>query len=100
MDTTWAKLPTPVTFENISAITKVSKLNASENKTAPGLVLKVMVGDKVRINTHEFYNTAGQIPSAGANILPDLLTVLTGDIISHHNRHKKTSSRIGSLPML
>lgn len=74
----------PAGFDSDGANTQVSVLNASSSinkKMGPGLVLKVMKGDQVQLNTYAFYNTATQAPDPGVNILPDLLNTLTGGVI-------------------
>jgi RHS repeat-associated protein len=79
-------LAKPAGFDAVTANTQVSRLNgntAINKKTGPGLVLKVMAGDQVQINTYAFYNTATQAPLGGVTLLPDLLSALTGGIISN-----------------
>ncbi|HCZ37016.1 MAG TPA: hypothetical protein DHV26_13935 [Cytophagales bacterium] len=76
----------PAGFDQEAENTKVSRLNASpgtNKKTGPSLVLKVMAGDRVQINTWSFYNTAAQLPSSGTNLATELLSILPGAIIGN-----------------
>ncbi|HRF18325.1 MAG TPA: hypothetical protein PK977_09155, partial [Chitinophagaceae bacterium] len=76
----------PAGFDQEAENTKVSRLNASpgtNKKTGPSLVLKVMAGDRVQINTWSFYNTAAQQPSSGTNLATELLSILPGAIIGN-----------------
>lgn len=73
----------PAGFDAITANQKVSRLNASAAinlKTGPSLVLKVMAGDKVQINTYAFYNTEVQPAVTDNALLTDLLTPLVGGV--------------------
>ncbi len=75
----------PVGFDTNGGNTQVTKLNSATgtNKpTGPGLLLKVMAGDKIQMSTYAWYNTAVQ-PPGGANPFTDLLSVLTGSVIGN-----------------
>ncbi|MBI2285189.1 MAG: Ig-like domain-containing protein [Bacteroidetes bacterium] len=54
----------------------VSKLNGNGNKVGPGIVLKVMSGDKVNIRASSWYYLNGADPGTPVNPLNDLLNVL------------------------
>ncbi|MCP9750370.1 DUF6443 domain-containing protein [Ferruginibacter sp. HRS2-29] len=69
-------------FDTDTSNHRIVKINSSGNKTGPGIVLKVMVGDKVQISSYAFYNTPTQNPS-GVNLLSDILTSLTGGVITN-----------------
>ncbi len=77
----------PSAFDSDTANHKVSRLNGSTSsgntKVGPSLVLKVMTGDKVQINTYAFYNTTTQQPQNGVNLLTDILSILPGAIIGN-----------------
>lgn len=77
----------PLAFDSDTSNHKVSRLNASttsgNSKVGPSIVLKVMVGDKVQINTYAFYNTTVQSPQSGVNLLSDILSILPGGIIGN-----------------
>ncbi len=76
----------PSGFDNRSGNTKVCRLNANttiNKKTGPGIVLKVMAGDKVQLNTYAFYNTPTQAPLSGVNLLADILAAFTGGVINN-----------------
>ena len=77
----------------------VSRLNGSTAvniKTGPSQVLKVMAGDQVQISTNAFYNSAVQPPANGVNILPDILNLLSGGVVSS-SAGKLVSGDLGSL---
>ncbi|HNP54704.1 MAG TPA: hypothetical protein PKK69_08795, partial [Ferruginibacter sp.] len=74
----------PAGFDQDTENEKVCKLNAApgtNHKTGPALLLKVMVGDRVQINTYAFYNQAAQQPGNGVNLLSDIMSVLPGALI-------------------
>ncbi|MBI2285193.1 MAG: hypothetical protein HYU71_15890, partial [Bacteroidetes bacterium] len=54
----------------------VSKLNGNGNKVGPGIVLRVMSGDKVNIRASSWYYLNGADPGTPVNPLNDLLNVL------------------------
>lgn len=91
-DALFANIYTPVNtvsnkpsgFDSDTANHKVSKLNGSISvnvRMGPSMVLKVMTGDKVQINTYAFYNTTTAAPQSGVNLLSDILSMLPGSII-------------------
>ena len=74
----------PAGFDSEAGNTHVSLLSAAigvNKKMGPGLVLKVMKGDQVQLNSFAFYNTPAEAPAPGVNLLPDILGGLTGGII-------------------
>ncbi len=74
----------PAGFDTENTNEKVSRLNGSAGsnlKTGPSLVLKVMAGDKVQMNTYAWYNTPAQQPQSGINLLTEILSVLPGAVI-------------------
>jgi RHS repeat-associated protein len=76
--------PKPGGFDNDSQNQKVARLNGasgSSSKTGPSLVLKVMAGDKVQINTYAWYNTIAQQPQNGVNLLTELLAIIPGAVM-------------------
>ncbi|MFT3910919.1 MAG: DUF6443 domain-containing protein [Ferruginibacter sp.] len=76
----------PSGFDSDSDNHKVSMLNGSTSvnkRTGPSLVLKVMAGDKVQMNTYAFYNTTVQQPQSGVNLLTDILAILPGAVIGN-----------------
>jgi len=54
----------------------VAKLNGNGNKVGPGIVLKVMSGDRVNIRASSWYYLNGADPGTPVNPLNDLLNVL------------------------
>lgn len=54
----------------------VAKLNGYGNKVGPGIVLKVMSGDRVNIRASSWYYLNGADPGTPVNPLNDLLNVL------------------------
>ncbi|HMR85491.1 MAG TPA: hypothetical protein PKE30_20240, partial [Niabella sp.] len=58
----------------------VSKVNGSGNKIGPGMVLKVMAGDKFSIRVNSWYKKNGASPGVPANPLTDLVAALAGSI--------------------
>ncbi len=81
VNTTAFKTAIP-TFDSDPTNTKVVKLNVTGNKTGPALVLKVMKGDKVQVNSFAFYNTPVQQPQQGVNLLNDIVSALAGGVIN------------------
>lgn len=80
VNTVFAK---PSSFDNDNNNNFVSKLNASSavnKKTGPSLVLKVMAGDQVQINTFAYYNTPVQSPDPGVDLSTELLNLLSAGI--------------------
>jgi RHS repeat-associated protein len=77
----------PENFDTDTSNHYVSKLNASSSnkKTGPSLVLKVMAGDKVQVNTFAFYNSATQPPGNGVNIISDVLSALSTGVVGASN---------------
>jgi RHS repeat-associated protein len=79
-------LAKPSGFDANNRNTKVSRLNGNTSinkKTGPGIVLKVMAGDKVQLSTYAFYNTATQAPLSGVNLLSDILSIFTGGVLNN-----------------
>jgi RHS repeat-associated protein len=58
----------------------VAKLSGSGNKIGPGIVLKVMSGDKVNIRASSWYKLNGASPGTPVNPATDLLTALATGI--------------------
>jgi RHS repeat-associated protein len=78
-------LAKPGAFDTDTSNHYVARLNASttvNKKTGPSLVLKVMAGDKVQLNTYAYYNAATQQPQSGVNLLSDILSVLSSGVVS------------------
>jgi RHS repeat-associated protein len=78
----------PSGFDTDGSNGYVSKLNGSSSinkKTGPSLVLKVMAGDKVQVNTYAFYNSAAQAPQSGVNIISDVLSALSTGVVGASN---------------
>jgi RHS repeat-associated protein len=77
----------PENFDTDTSNHYVSKLNASSSnkKTGPSLVLKVMAGDKVQMNTFAYYNSATQPPGNGVNIISDVLSALSTGVVGASN---------------
>lgn len=76
----------PSGFDSDTSNHYVVRLNASSGvnkKTGPSLVLKVMAGDQVQINTYAFYNTATQAPESGVNIISDVLSTLSSGVVNN-----------------
>jgi RHS repeat-associated protein len=76
----------PAGFDNSTRNTQVSRLNGNTSinkKTGPGIVLKVMAGDKLYISCQAFYNTATQPPLGGVNILSEVVNALTGGVVTN-----------------
>jgi RHS repeat-associated protein len=57
-----------------------AKTNGSGNKIGPGIILKVMSGDKMNVRATDWYNLRGNSPATPYNPLNDLLTALTSSI--------------------
>ncbi len=92
-------LAKPAAFDANSGNQFVARLNASSGinlKTGPSLVLKVMAGDKVQINTFAYYNTPVQPPVTDNILLTDLLSTLVGGVTAQSGG-KIISSNAGAL---
>ena len=91
--------PKPMAFDSDTSNHYVARLNASaavNQKTGPSLVLKVMAGDQVQISTFAYYNTAVQPPPNGVNLLPDILGLLSGGVVTN-SAGKLTATDLSSL---
>jgi RHS repeat-associated protein len=76
----------PSGFDADNSNSYVARLNASSGvnkKTGPSLVLKVMAGDQVQLNTYAYYNTATQAPESGVNIISDVLSALSSGVVNN-----------------
>ncbi|MHA4808472.1 DUF6443 domain-containing protein [Flavitalea flava] len=70
----------PVDLTVTSPNDSVSRVNGSGQKVGPGIILKVMSGDKVDVGVQYYYNSTG---TAGSNLSPsDLLGSLASGIVS------------------
>jgi RHS repeat-associated protein len=58
---------------------KVAKVRGDGQKIGPGIVLKVMAGDKINLRVSSYWNS-GVSPGSTANPLTDLIAVLSGGI--------------------
>jgi RHS repeat-associated protein len=83
VNTVFAK---PTAFDSDTTNHYVARLNAStgvNKKTGPSLVLKVMAGDQVQINTFAYYNSPVQPPTNGTTLLSDILSLLAGGVVNN-----------------
>jgi RHS repeat-associated protein len=73
----------------------VAKLNGSNQKTGPSIVLKVMSGDVIDLAVKSFYRPNG---SAGGNTsaLSDILTSLAGGIVGVSGETKGTLTQLSN----
>jgi len=79
-------LTKPVAFDSDTANHNVARLNGSaiiNKKMGPALVLKVMAGDKVQVNTWAFYNTPTQTPIPGTDLLSNILAILPTGVVGN-----------------
>ena len=58
----------------------VSKLRGDGQKIGPGIIMKVMAGDKVSIRANSWYKTYGANPGEPISILTDLVLALSNSI--------------------
>ncbi len=73
--------PKPAAFDANSSNKNVARLNSSTgSKTGPSIVLKVMAGDQVQINTYAYFAGTVQTPVSDNTLLTDLLNTLVGGI--------------------
>jgi RHS repeat-associated protein len=77
--------PTPEFYPTGSSLTNpnefVAKVNGDDKKKGPGIVLKVMAGDLVKIGVMSFYQSkTGAV--VNGNALNDVLSSLAGGIVS------------------
>jgi RHS repeat-associated protein len=82
VNTVYAK---PLGFDSDTANHFVSRLNSSSGvnkRVGPSLVLRVMKGDQVQLNTYAYYNSTTQPPGSGPNMLTELITALSSGIIT------------------
>lgn len=81
VNTTW---PKPAGFDGETNNKKVARLNASTGSgntaAGPSMVLKVMAGDQVQINTFAMYNEAVQPAVSNTVLLNELLSTLVAGI--------------------
>jgi len=74
---------------------RVAKLNGTGNKIGPGIVLKVMSGDKINIRASAWYKSNGAtITTPAGNPIPSLLSALSNGILA------ATGGVKGTLPQL
>lgn len=59
---------------------KVAKVRGDGQKIGPGIVLKVMAGDKVNIRASSWYKTNGASPNAPNSVLQDLINMLNSGV--------------------
>ena len=71
--------PTDTTITNPNAY--VSRLNASDNKIGPSIVLKVMAGDKVDIGVKSFYRPNGS-PGGNTDITETIIESLYTELLN------------------
>ncbi|TAM94746.1 MAG: hypothetical protein EPN39_16760 [Chitinophagaceae bacterium] len=93
------QVPTPPGFTSDTTDKDVSQLDGSDGnnslpRVGPAIVLKVMAGDTVTIATNAWYQGAVQPPPSGAsNLLNDILSALTGGVISNsHSLYNTTDN--------
>lgn len=60
----------------------VAKLKGDEKKVGPGIVLKVMAGDKISMKVNSWYDAGGSSPTATNSAINDIISVLTNQIPS------------------
>jgi RHS repeat-associated protein len=89
----------PTGFDNDPNNKQVSQLdgssgNDSQPRVGPSIVLKVMAGNTVTIGTYAWYTGTVQPPPTNAtNLLNDLLSALTGGVISNsHGLYNATDN--------
>lgn len=83
VNTTRTDKPTAYPVDNTTDPNeKVSKLNGVDNKIGPGIVLKVMAGDKLNMKVNTWYKSNGVDPGYPANPLSQLLTTLLTGVSS------------------
>jgi RHS repeat-associated protein len=81
----------PAAFDTDPNNHNVSKLiGTAGNTIGPSIVLKVMAGDKVQINTFAYYTGTTQMPVSDNTLLTDLLTTLVSGVT------QQSGGKIGS----
>lgn len=58
----------------------VAKLKGDENKIGPGMILKVMAGDKINMKVNSWYDGGGSSPAGNNSIVNDVINILTNQI--------------------
>ncbi|PZR07016.1 MAG: hypothetical protein DI539_24180, partial [Flavobacterium psychrophilum] len=85
--------PHPTTDPNDLVI----RVNGTDNKIGPAIVLKVMSGDKIDISVSHFYRNVGSY-NDGVSLIPNILSSLAGGVVGATGESKGTLLQLSSNP--
>lgn len=80
IDNTRADRPSGFTDATTNPNNKVAKLRGDGNKIGPGIILKVMAGDKINTQVNSWYDAGGASPAGNNSLVDELISVLTNNI--------------------
>jgi RHS repeat-associated protein len=75
----------------------VAKTNGSANKIGPGIVLKVMAGDKLNLRVSTWYKLTGSAPQSPASPLNDLVAALIASIGGSSGKYSMSQLQRGTV---
>lgn len=82
IDATRAPRPSGFVDVTTSPNNYVAKLKGDEKKIGPGIILKVMAGDKISMKVNSWYDAGGASPAGNNSIINDVISILTNQIPS------------------
>jgi len=80
IETTRTPRPSGFTDATTNPNDYVAKLKGDGNKIGPGIILKVMAGDKINIKVNSWYDAGGSSPAGNNSIVNDVINILTNQI--------------------